>query len=432
MTSGNLSEEPIVSRNEELAERLHPLADFFLVHDRKIQTRVDDSVARMFEGRERQLRRARGYAPLPIDLARPLRQVVALGGELKNTFCLTKSRYAILSQHIGDLENLETKIAFEETLDHMKRFFRVKWEAVAHDLHPGYLTTQLAQEMRNVKTIPVQHHHAHIASCMAENRLEGKVIGVAMDGTGYGTDGKIWGGEFLVADYGEFERRGHFRYVPLPGGDYAIRQPWRMGMSYLLDTFGEAADSLPVPLYEQVPESRRTLLAQIIAKRVNTTATSSCGRLFDAVASILGVRQEISYEGEAAIELEMLVSKANSGSYPFDIATDGTVDLRPTIKALVNEKCRDQDIGAIAARFHNTLAEIIVEVCRRIRSSDGLSRVCLSGGTFQNFTLLEKTLQRLRENQFEVYLHSGVPPNDGGLSLGQAMVANAQLARSQG
>jgi hydrogenase maturation protein HypF len=430
MTSGNLSEEPIVSRNEEVPSRLHSLADYFLLHDRRIQTRVDDSVVRAFESRERVLRRARGYAPLPIDLGRPLRQLLALGGELKNTFCLTKSHYAILSQHIGDLENLETKMAFEQTLEHVKRFFRVEWEAVAHDLHPGYLTTQMAQAMKRVETIPVQHHHAHTASCMAENRLDGMVIGVALDGTGYGTDSKIWGGEFLVADYRGFERRAHLRYVPLPGGDAAIRQPWRMGLSYLIDVFGEAAGSLAVPLNEQVPESRRTAMARIVERRVNCIETSSCGRLFDAVAAILGVRQEITFEGQAAIELEMFARQGPrpTASYPFDFASDGSIDLRPLIKALVGESCSGASARAVAARFHYTLAAIIVEACRRIRSSDGLNRVCLSGGTFQNFTLLEETIARLRQNDFEVFLHSKVPPNDGGLSLGQAMVANARLS----
>jgi hydrogenase maturation protein HypF len=430
MTSGNLSEEPIVSRNEEVSLRLHPLADYFLLHDRPIQTRVDDSVVRVFEDRDRVLRRARGYAPLPIDLGRPLRQLLALGGELKNTFCLTRNHYAILSQHIGDLENLETKIALEQTLEHLKRFFRIEWEAVAHDLHPGYLTTRMARTIKGMKTIPVQHHHAHIASCMAENRLEGNVIGVALDGTGYGTDGKIWGGEFLVADYRGFERRAHFRYVPLPGGDAAIRQPWRMGLSYLIDTFGEAAGSLSVPLNEQVPQSRRRAMARIIERRVNCIETSSCGRLFDAVAAILGVREEISYEAQAAIELEMLagLEQRQTLSYPFAFASDGSIDLRPLIHALVDELRNGARVSAVAARFHRTLATIILEACRRIRSSDGLNRVCLSGGTFQNFTLLTEAVALLRQDDFEVFLHSRVPPNDGGLSLGQAIVAHALLA----
>lgn len=428
MTSGNMSEEPIVSRNEEVRARLHPLCDFFLIHDRKIQTRVDDSVVRTFENRGRLLRRARGYAPHPIDLGRPLRQLLAFGGELKNTFCLTKSRYAILSQHIGDLENLETRAAFEETLGHMKRFFRVDPEAVAHDMHPGYLTTAMAEAMPEIEKIAVQHHHAHIASCMAENHLDGKVIGVAFDGTGYGTDCTVWGGEFLVADYREFERRAHLRNVLLPGGDAAIRQPWRMGLSYLLDTFGSSAYALPLPLYEQVPEKRLRAVGQMLGKRVNTIATSSCGRLFDAVAAILGVRQEVNYEGQAAIELEMLVSPGISASYPFEVSVDGSIDLRPAIERLVGETRRGEIAGGIAARFHNTIVEIIVELCRRLRASDGLRRVCLSGGTFQNFTLLTKVVARLRQSHFEVYLHLQVPPNDGGLSLGQAMVANAKLA----
>jgi hydrogenase maturation protein HypF len=418
MTSANLSEEPIAYRNEDVAARLHPLADYFLLHNRPIQTRVDDSVVRVFVGRERLLRRSRGYAPRPIELGFAAQEVLACGGEMKNTFCLTKQHYAILSQHLGDLENLETLEFFEETLDHMRRFFRVTPRAVAHDLHPQYMTTRLALAMPGIEKIGVQHHHAHIAACMAENGLRETVIGVALDGTGYGTDGQIWGGEFLVCDYRNFERRFHFRYVPLPGGDTAIRQPWRSAMSYLNDA------GLPgAPALEAIPEAQRRVVATMLAGRVNTVDTSSCGRLFDAVSAMLGIRLETTYEGQAAIELEALAAADIDERYPYSIDA-GTIDFRDTIRAIV----RDESARALrSARFHNTVSAAIAEACRRIRAAEGLAVVCLSGGTFQNAYLLGRTAQLLRTAGFRVFTHTIVPPNDGGLSLGQAVIASNRL-----
>lgn len=417
MTSGNLSEEPIASRNEEVAQRLHTLADYFLIHNRKIQTRVDDSVVRTFAGRERTLRRSRGFAPFPIDLGIPVEQILACGGELKNVFCLTKEHYAVLSQHIGDLENLETLRSFEETLDHMKRFFRISPVAVAHDLHPQYLSTKLALAMQGIEKIGVQHHHAHIASCMAENRLDGKVIGVALDGTGYGTDGKIWGGEFLVCDFAEFERRFHFRYVPLAGSDTAVRQVWRSALAYLLDAGCDSGH-----LAETVPGKSLHIVQKMIAQRINTVDTSSCGRLFDAVAAILGVRYEANYEGQAAMELEALAGEP-AEPYPVDISGE-EIDFRGTIRHLLKDR---ENPALAAARFHETVARTILEICERIRQSDGLNRVCLSGGVFQNFTLLQSAVDLLRRGEFEVFLHARVPPNDGGLCLGQAAIANRRM-----
>ena len=418
MTSANLSEEPIAYRNEEVAARLHPLADFFLLHNRPIQTRVDDSVVRVFEGGERLLRRSRGYAPRPIELGFPAQEVLACGGELKNTFCLTKEHYAILSQHTGDLENLETLEFFQETLEHVRRFFRVTPRAVAHDLHPQYMTTRLALAMPGIEKIGVQHHHAHIAACMAENGLREKVIGVALDGTGYGTDGLIWGGEFLVCDYLSFERRFHFRYVPLPGGDTAIRKPWRSALSYLTD-----AGVSGVPALEAVPAAERRVVEAMLAGRVNTVDTSSCGRLFDAVSAMLGVRTESTYEGQAAIELEAVAAAGITERYPYSIDTE-SIDFRETIRTIA----RDESAREIrSARFHNTVSAAIGEACGRVRVADGLSGVCLSGGTFQNAYLLSRTTQLLRADGFRVFTHSIVPPNDGGLSLGQAVIASNRL-----
>jgi hydrogenase maturation protein HypF len=395
--------------------------------------RADDSVVRTFEGAERVLRRSRGFVPQAIDLGMEVTEVLACGAELKNTFCLSKGRYAVLSQHIGDMENYETLVFFEETLANLKKLFRVQPRAVAHDLHPGYLSTQFALRMPDLEKIGVQHHHAHIASCMAENGLRGKVIGVALDGTGYGTDGRIWGGEFLVADYGGFERRAHLRYVPLAGGDTAVRQTWRPALAYLADTFGPAAEFPELALWREVPESQRKLVRSMIAHRVNTIDTSSCGRLFDAVASLAGLRQQVTFEGQAAIELEAIAAEGLSDSYPFAIDADGgadTLDFRPAIERIVAEVRTGTPAPAIAARFHNAVAEAIVEVCRRLRAAEKLNRVCLSGGTFQNMKLLARTLTGLRRLGFEVFIHAQVPPNDGGIALGQALIATEALRES--
>jgi len=427
MTSGNLSEEPIVISNDEALTHLDGVADWFLLHNRDIATRVDDSVVRTFEGRERVLRRSRGFVPQTIDLDIPMQEILAVGGELKNTFCLTKDRYAILSQHIGDLENYETMRFFEETLAKLKHLFKVEPCAVAHDLHPGYMSTRMALASPIERKIGVQHHHAHVASCMAENHLQGQVIGVAFDGTGYGTDGRIWGGEFLVADYTGFTRAAHFRNVLLPGGDAAVRQPWRMALSYLRDTFGEHYPRT-LPCFRDVSEQQIAVVDSMLSRRLNTVETSSCGRLFDAVAALLGIVDKVTFEGQAAIALESLAA-ATDGRYEFSIE-DGepaVVDLRPTLAAIVADIAQGKQIAEVSGRFHNTIGAAIVEMCARIRESNGLERVCLSGGTFQNAYILHRTVQDLRSRGFGVFLHSAVPANDGGIALGQAVIANALL-----
>ncbi len=421
MTSGNMSEEPIVSRNQD-ADRLAALADHFLMHNRDIQTRVDDSVLRCFEGKPRMIRRSRGYAPQPIELGRPVAEVLACGGELKNTFCLTKGTYAILSQHIGDLENLETLEFFQETLDHMKRFFRVGPRAVAYDLHPGYMSTKFALDL-DLPKVGVQHHHAHIASCMAENHVREKVLGIAFDGTGYGTDGKIWGGEFLVADYTGFDRVAHFKYVPMAGGDAAVREPWRIALGYLREAFGEHLPDLP--MFRQIEDKRVRLVTAALANRINCVDTSSCGRLFDAVSAICGIRLEANYEGQAAIELEMRAAQVDE-SYALE-PEDGEIDTRPLIRAIVDDVMRGVEAGLISAKFHNSIARVIAQVAKSVRSTEHLNRVALSGGTFQNFYLLRRSVDLLRAAGFEVLLHSAVPANDGGLALGQAVIAGESL-----
>jgi len=431
MTSGNLSEEPIVTGNREAAGRLGRVADEFLFHNRDIHTRVDDSVVRVFQGQERVLRRSRGYAPYPVSLSFPVAEILACGGELKSTFCLTKEHHTFLSQHIGDLENYETLVFFRETLERMKDLFRIAPTTVAYDLHPQYLSTKLALEQADVEKIGVQHHHAHIASCMAENGVTDKVIGVAFDGTGFGTDGKIWGGEFLVADFTGFERRAHFRYIVLAGGDTAVREPWRLALSYLLDTFGARFDTIDLPLLSRVAPNKITTVRSMIERGLNTVPTSACGRLFDAVASIAGVRDEVNFEAQAAIELETSALAGVDDLYPFEIGfgEPWQIDVRPTIERIVQDVLAAKPAGWISAVFHNTIAAIIVEVCRRLRAAEGIGRVCLSGGTFQNVYLLERAVGGLRAQGFEVFLHAKVPPNDGGIALGQAVIANALLGR---
>ena len=422
MTSGNLSEEPIVTRNDEALARLACVADWFLLHDRDIFMRTDDSVVRRYAGAMRVLRRSRGYAPRTIDLERDLPELLAAGGELKNAFCLTKGRHAILSQHIGDLENYETLVFFEETLANLKKLFRVTPRAVAHDLHPNYLSTKFALALDGIPKIGVQHHHAHIAACMAENGLSGEVIGVAFDGTGYGTDGKIWGGEFFTGGYRGFTRGAHFRYIPLAGGDAAIREPWRAALAYLIDTFGTGYEDL----LAAVPESRLRVVRRMIERGVNTVETSSCGRLFDAVAAILGIRREVNFEGQAAIELEAAAHPCETKSYDFAIPLAGDcweVDFRPTMQVIAGAVRAGEDPAIIAGRFHNTVADAAQQVCRNLRHETGIARVCLSGGTFQNVRLTEQLTAALRADGFEVYLHSRVPPNDGGIALGQAVIA---------
>ena len=434
MTSGNMSEEPIAIGNQEALERLSPLADYFLLHDRDIYVRCDDSVTRLFRGREAMLRRSRGYAPFPIRLNLELKEILACGAELKNTFCLTKGTYAFLSQHIGDMENYETFASYQASVEHFQRLFRVNPQAVAYDLHPDYLATRYALELaeaQGLRRVPVQHHHAHVVSCMAENGVDAEVIGVALDGTGYGTDGHIWGGEFLLADCRRFRRLGHLKYVPLPGGDVATKRPYRMAVSHLLSALGEEALDLPLELWAQIGEAELALVRRMMAAKVNCPLTSSCGRLFDAVSALLGVRGVVNYEGQAAIELEMLAAEgvdevydwSRPSSYPI------IIDPAPVLRGVVSDLRRGVDRAVISAKFHNTIADIIVGVSRAARERTGINRVALSGGVFQNMYLLGRTLDGLERQGFEALIHHQVPANDGGIALGQAVIANARLSR---
>jgi hydrogenase maturation protein HypF len=433
MTSGNMSEEPIAIGNQEALERLSPLADYFLLHDRDIYVRCDDSVTRLFRGREAMLRRSRGYAPFPVRLNLELKEILACGAELKNTFCLTKGTYAFLSQHIGDMENYETFVSYQAAIEHFQRLFRVNPRAVAYDLHPDYLATRYALELaeaQGLRRVPVQHHHAHVVSCMAENGVDGEVIGVALDGTGYGTDGHIWGGEFLLADCRRFRRLGHLKYVPLPGGDAATKRPYRMAVSHLLSAFGEEALDLPLELWKQIEPPELALVRRMMAAKVNCPLTSSCGRLFDAVSALLGVRGVVNYEGQAAIELEMLAAEGVDQIYDWSRPSSYSIiiDPAPVLEGVVSDLRRGVDRAVISAKFHNTIADVIVGVSRVARERTGINRVALSGGVFQNMYLLGRTLDGLESQGLEALIHHQVPTNDGGIALGQAVIANARLS----
>jgi hydrogenase maturation protein HypF len=433
MTSGNLSEEPIAINNDEAVERLSGLTDAFLMHNRPIRTRCDDSVMRIYQGKSYPLRRSRGYAPFPVYLPYASPQLLATGAELKNAFCIVRDHYAFLSHHIGDMENYETFNSFEDSITHYESLFRIKPEAIAYDLHPNYLATRYALERAQRESLPligVQHHHAHIAACMVENSLpqNQSVIGVAFDGTGYGEDGAIWGGEFLLANYIGFTRLCHLKYIPLPGGDTAIRKPARIALAYMWAS-GLEWDPKLHPVNALCAEELSILKSQLNLK-INTPLTSSMGRFFDAVASLSGIRQKVNYEAQAAIEFEAVADPFENGEYPFLIEpTDDPkqtiiqIDPSPMIAAIINDLNNFTAISTISARFHNSIAKVVSQVCKAIRNDFGIKDVVLSGGVWQNITLLNLTINLLQTNDFIVHIHNQVPTNDGGLALGQAVVA---------
>lgn len=436
MTSGNLSEEPICIGNIEARTRLAGLADAFLMHDREIHVRADDSVVRVLphpvptsDSATYPLRRSRGYAPSPLPLPWSVPPLLAAGAELKNTFCLTNERYAFLSHHIGDLENYETLQSYEQGIAHFERLFRVRPQAVAYDLHPDYLATRYALariERESLTGIGIQHHHAHIAALMAERGLDGShpVIGVSFDGTGYGTDGRIWGGEFLIADYARFERAAHLEYFPLPGGDAAVRRPSRTALGLLHALGIEWDDALPT--HQDLCYEDRTAIRIQLERRLNIPFTSSMGRLFDAAAALAGVRQRVNYEAQAAIEFEALADPDEAGGYDFEFQSP-LIRARPAIEQLIADVLAGVSLPVISARFHNGVAEMVKTVCLHLSDQYDLSEVALSGGVWQNITLLRKTLNLLEREGFTVYVHSRVPANDGGLALGQAAIAGYRL-----
>jgi len=434
MTSGNLSEEPIAKDNDEALRRLSDIADYFLLHNRDIYSKYDDSVYIVDKDGPQPIRRARGYAPYPIFLPFKASQILACGAEEKNTFCLTREQHAFVSQHIGDMENEETLEHFETTIELYKRLFRIEPEIIAYDMHPEYLSTKYALQVgaeRGLKLVPVQHHHAHIVSCLAENKVEGPVIGVSFDGTGYGTDGCIWGGEFLICHWKGFERVGHLEYMPMPGAAAAIKKPYRMALAYLYTLIGQDAPLSGLPLLSKVEPAEIAIIKKQLERGLNSPLTSSAGRLFDVVSALIGVRGTINYEAQAAIELEMLapdeIDKPAFAPYPFSIIEEQggkVIKLEELISAVVSDVRSGVPVPAISAKFHRTVARIIVEACQLIAGETGIKVVALSGGVFQNRLLSKLTTEALRQTGFKVLTHRLVPCNDGGVSLGQAVIAN--------
>ena len=452
MTSGNRSDEPIAYEDADAVQRLAGIADTFLIHNRPIHVRCEDSVTRIVDGIELPLRRSRGYTPQPVPLPFTCsRPILAVGGQFKGTFALGRDSHAFLSHHLGDLDHFDAFRAFERDIALYEQLFEIGPEVIAHDLHPDYASTQYARGRgpwtvvrgpwtdettadgprstvhgpRSTLCVPVQHHHAHLASCMAENGLTEPVIGVIFDGTGYGLDGAIWGGEFLVGDYRQFQRLAHFRYVGLPGGNQAIREPWRMALTHVDDAGIEGPG-----LEQRLGRVEWLIVKQLLGKRFNTPWTSSAGRLFDAVAALAGVRDRVSFEGQAAMELEWLATQIPAdGAYPFDLeepneaATPLIVDTRPLIRAVAQDVQEGTAAPIVGRRFHSTMVDIIAAVCARLRQTTTIEQIVLSGGVFMNALLTSETITQLRHDGFTVYRHRLVPPNDGGLSLGQLAVA---------
>jgi len=425
MTSGNLSEEPVAFEDPDALIRLSQIADGFLLNDRPIHMRVDDSVTRIFRNRLYPIRRSRGYAPQAVSLPTTQPQILAVGAELKNTFCLSRGNYGFLSHHIGDLENYETLLSFESGIDHFKRLFRIEPELIAADLHPDYLSTRYAQTYSQEHGIPllqVQHHHAHIASCLADNgwNTDEPVIGLAFDGTGLGTDGIIWGSEVMIANYTNFDRRFHLQEMPLPGGDISTHHPARIALAYLQASGLDWDPDLPSE--KDLCSQERTVLRSQLEHHINTPLTTSMGRLFDAVSALIGIRQTATYEGQAAIELENSCSPDEETSYKFELSGEKIL-IHPILEQILNDWHMNIPQSIISARFHNGLAQMVLELCQILREETAINVVAFSGGVWQNITLLTKTLALLEQNGFTTLMHQQVPTNDGGISLGQSLIA---------
>jgi hydrogenase maturation protein HypF len=431
MTSGNLAEEPIVKDGSDAERILGPLADAVLDHDRGIFMRVDDSVVRRFEGRTLFIRRARGYVPSAIPLPGDGPEVLGCGAEVKNSFCLTTRSAAVVSQHIGDLENHETLEFFLETLENLKRVYRVSPVAIAHDLHPGYFSTRWALEQTGLALRGVQHHYAHIASVLAETGFSGPVIGVALDGSGYGPDGTVWGGEFLLADARGYERRASFQPLPMPGGEGAARHPWRMALSFLAEAHEGALPDHPSVhrLIGRVGAPEAETVLKIRGDRSLSPLTSGAGRLFEAVAALLGICDRNTYEGEAAVALEAAAAGREEAPYPFvfHAGAPTRIDFSPAIRGILDDLGRRVLPGAVASRFHATVAEAVCTAVHVIHAETGIREVALSGGVFQNRLILGGVVRRLASHGLRAHTNTRVPPNDGGISLGQAFLLRERL-----
>ncbi|MEE4255594.1 MAG: carbamoyltransferase HypF [Bacteroidales bacterium] len=420
LTSGNISDEPIIISNEEAIDTLGRISDAVLINNRDIYNRTDDSVVRVINKRARMVRRSRSWAPRPVDLDLDVDGIFACGAELVNCFCIGKGRQAILSQHIGDLKNAETLEFYSEAAERFSRLFRMQAVLMVHDMHPDYLSSRYARES-GIECVEVQHHHAHIASCMAEHGLDEKVIGISFDGVGLGDDGHVWGGEFMICDLAGFERKHWFDYVPMPGGDMATKEPWRMALSYLIKTYG---DDFPEPAFlASIPEESVSIVKQALKMKLNTPLTSSTGRLFDAAAALCGLCNVSSFHAEAPMRLEAAIDISEKEAYPFTIKN--SIDTGGIIKGMVEDLDAKVEVPRIAARFHNSVINIIFAAAEDMAKS-GIRKIVLSGGSFQNKYLLENAENGLIERGFEVYTPENIPANDGGLALGQLVIAAAR------
>lgn len=429
LTSGNFSEDPVVINNAQAMEVFSPVTDYLVTHERIIYNRVDDSVVRVIAGRERVIRRARGFCPDPIWLKDDVNGILAMGAELVNCFCIGKGQRAYLSPHIGDLKNPATQQCYRETIDRLVPLFRAGISGIVTDLHPEYFSSKHAESIREglektgkkIFHLGVQHHHAHVASCMAEHHLNEPVIGVAFDGTGFGTDGNIWGSEFFVATFSEFSRLSHFMYLPMPGGDKAVDEPWRMALSCLYDKYGDLLTDLDIPLLRDIGQEQVEWILRMIRQQVNCPLTCGAGRYFDAAAALLGLCRTSDYEGEAPMRLESLTRKGIPESYP--VQTGPVISFREVFSGMVEDLRSGIDPEVIATKFHNSVISAIFDTAIALRRDTGISRIVLSGGVFQNRYLLEHLLKKLKENKFNAYTHSAVPTNDGGIALGQLVIA---------
>jgi len=424
LTSGNISDEPVIKDDNEAKEKLNKVTDALVSYNREISNRIDDSVVRVTKPGIIIIRRSRGYVPRPVDLAFDAEGILALGAEQKNTFSIGRKDQAIMGQYTGDLKNAAVCDFFRESIENLSSLFRFKPRYLAHDLHPDYYSTaysSVLEKKYNISSVAVQHHHAHIASCLAEHCLDEKVIGVSFDGTGFGTDGNIWGGEFLIADTGGFERYCHFDYVQMPGGDRVVDEPWRMAFSYLYKYFGDSFDYNSIEVFRKTERASFDLVRKMLEKNINTPLTSGAGRLFDAIAALTGLCHKATFDSEAPMRLESSVKHGSDASYPV-VITDKVI-FKDMFLSILNDM-DNVDISEISARFHNTLVQVIVEVSERIRRSRGIGKVVLSGGVFQNRYLLERSFEKLEQRRFSVYTNHQVPVNDGGISLGQIAVAS--------
>jgi hydrogenase maturation protein HypF len=428
MTSGNISDEPVVIDDTKAQNQLTGIADSILSYNRQIYNRADDSVIRFINHKQSLYRRSRGFVPRPVDLDHNVEGILTLGAEQKNSFCIGKGNQAIMSQYIGELRNAPTFNFFKETIDRFSTLFKFRPELIVSDLHPQYLSGHYGEFIEHELKIPlmkVQHHHAHIASCMAEHRLDENVIGVCLDGTGYGEDANTWGGEFFVADLKNFTRYSHFDYIPMPGGDKAVDEPWRMAFSYIFHYFGDRFDYESLPLFKPVCD-KLPGIKEMIVKKINSPLSSGAGRLFDAVSAILQLCTVAAFDSEPPMRLESVIDCKTNESYPFEV--DNVVIFRETIRSIIDDLNR-YNKSLISAKFHNTIAKVILEVTRRLRRETSLNKVVLSGGVFQNKYLLEKTIPLLIRDGFEVYTNHLVPANDGGISLGQLVIASKKYKR---